>query len=167
MQLGFAKLAAKCPLQAIDDMIVRMMFIIKKDTVVAVYLVSTGKKQTDYHTNKSKAINHVLSNTSKSSLTSLRETNTKKITEENQACSSCQRHIPKFPRHLYQNKPQKPCTKHKRDFKLFDYSIIISSLCCLKIPIVFLTWCTTVFFHFDGVQLYTTFSMKHQKLFSV
>lgn len=32
------------------------------------------------------------------------------------------------PHYLCQKKPQKPRTKYKGDFKLFDYSIIISSL---------------------------------------
>lgn len=65
MQLGFTEFTAKCPLQAIDDMIVRMMFIIEKDTVVAVYLLSTRKKPT-YHTNENKIVSSVLSNTSNS-----------------------------------------------------------------------------------------------------
>lgn len=43
------------------------------------------------------------------------------------------------PHHLCQKKPQKPCTKYKGDFKLFDYSIIISPLCCFMMPLVFLT----------------------------
>lgn len=77
MQLGFTKFTAKCPLQAINDMIVRMVFIIEKDTVVAVYLLSAGKKVT-YHTNKSKIVNSVLSNTSNSLFDSLRRMSNKK-----------------------------------------------------------------------------------------
>jgi len=80
MQLGFTEFTAKCPLQAIDDMIVRMMFIIEKDTVVAVYLLSTGKKPTYHHTNKNKIVNNVLSNISNSTLHILREmSNTKQL----------------------------------------------------------------------------------------
>lgn len=62
MQLGFTKFTAQCPLQAVDDMIVRVVLIVEKDTVVAVYLLSAGKKVT-YHTNKSKIVNSVLLNT--------------------------------------------------------------------------------------------------------
>jgi len=52
MQLGFTKFTAKCPLQAIDDMIIRMMFIIEKDAVVTVYFLPTGKKPTFQHTHQ-------------------------------------------------------------------------------------------------------------------
>lgn len=64
MQLGFAEFTAKCPLKAIDDVIVRMMFIIEKDTVVAVYLLSTGKKPIFHHTNENRHVSSILSNIS-------------------------------------------------------------------------------------------------------
>lgn len=78
MQLGFPEFTAKCPLQAIDDMIVRMMFIIEKDTVVAVYLLSTGKKPIYHHINKNKIVNSILPNKSNSSLDNLREMSNRK-----------------------------------------------------------------------------------------
>lgn len=116
MQLGFTAFAAKCPLQAIDDMIVRMMFIIKKDTVVAVYFLSTGKKKTtDHHANKNKIVNSVLSNTSNSSLDSLREmSHTKKWKK-----TKCIFHVKGTPpHHLCQKKTQKPCIKYKRFYSV-------------------------------------------------